>query len=60
MVVLQPRVHADGVHLRLLEIFKSRWGGMGSDNSKTQFAVVLFVGMIVLSLFSEVLNRSPD
>ena len=41
------------------EIFKSRWGGMGSDESKTQFAVVLFVGMIVLSLFSEVLNRAP-
>ena len=41
------------------EIFKSRWGGMGSDNSKTQFAVVLFVGLIVLSLFSEVLNRAP-
>jgi lipopolysaccharide transport system permease protein len=41
------------------EIFKSRWGGIGSDNSKTQFAVVLFVGMIVLSLFSEVLNRAP-
>ena len=41
------------------EIFKSRWGGMGGDDSKTQFAVVLFVGMIVLSLFSEVLNRAP-
>lgn len=41
------------------EIFKSRWGGMGGDESKTQFAVVLFVGMIVLSLFSEVLNRAP-
>jgi lipopolysaccharide transport system permease protein len=41
------------------EIFKSRWGEMGSDNSKTQFAVVLFVGMIVLNLFSEVLNRAP-
>jgi lipopolysaccharide transport system permease protein len=40
------------------EIFKSRWGG-GDDESKTQFAVVLFVGMIVLSLFSEVLNRAP-
>jgi len=32
------------------EIFKSRWGGVGADDSKTQFAVVLFVGMIVLSL----------
>jgi len=41
------------------EVFKSRWGGMGGDDSKTQFAVVLFVGMIVLSLFSEVLNRAP-
>ena len=42
------------------EIFKLRWGGMGGDDSKTQFAVVLFVGMIVLSLFSEVLNRAPS
>ncbi|MEB0013417.1 ABC transporter permease [Glaciimonas sp. Gout2] len=41
------------------EIFKSRWGGIGGDNSKTQFALVLFVGMIVLNLFSEVLNRAP-
>ena len=41
------------------EIFKSRWGGVGGDDSKTQYAVVLFVGMIVLSLFSEVLNRAP-
>jgi lipopolysaccharide transport system permease protein len=42
------------------EIFKSRWGGVGGDESKTQFALVLFVGMIVLSLFSEVLNRAPN
>lgn len=42
------------------EIFKSRWGGVGGDDSKTQFAVVLFVGMIVQSLFSEVLNRAPS
>ncbi len=41
------------------EIFKARWGGTGGDDSKTQFAVLLFVGMIVLSLFSEVLNRAP-
>ncbi|MEI8210383.1 MAG: ABC transporter permease [Methylococcales bacterium] len=39
-------------------IFKSRWG-MDGDESKTQFAVVLFVGMIVHGLFSEVLNRAP-
>jgi lipopolysaccharide transport system permease protein len=41
------------------EIFKTRWAGVGGDDSKTQFAVVLFVGMIVLGLFSEVLNRAP-
>lgn len=38
-------------------IFQSRWGG---DESRTLFAVVLFVGMIVLGLFSEVLNRAPS
>ena len=42
------------------EIFKSRWGGVGANDSKTQFAVVLFVGMIVLGLFSEVVNRAPS
>ncbi len=39
-------------------IFKSRWGA-GAEESKTQFALVLFVGMIVHSLFAEVLNRAP-
>ncbi|WP_018604641.1 ABC transporter permease [Uliginosibacterium gangwonense] len=42
------------------EIFKSRWGGAGGGDTKTQFAVVLFVGMIVLNLFSEVINRAPE
>lgn len=41
------------------EIFRSRWSGLGGDDSKTQFALVLFVGMIVLGLFSEVVNRAP-
>ena len=40
------------------EIFKARWG-TGEDESKTQFAVVLFAGMIVHGLFAEVLNRAP-
>lgn len=39
-------------------VFKARWG-IGGDESRTQFAVVLFVGMIVHGLFAEVLNRSP-
>ena len=41
------------------EIFRSRWGGGGGDDSKTQFAVLIFVGIILLNLFSEVLNRAP-
>lgn len=41
------------------EIFKSRWGGEGGDSSKTQFALILFVGMIVQGMFAEMLNRSP-
>lgn len=40
-------------------VFKARWG-LGSEESKTQFAVVLFVGMIVHALFAEVLNRAPS
>lgn len=40
------------------EIFKARWG-VGGEESKTQFAVLLFVGLIVLGLVSEVLNRAP-
>ena len=40
-------------------IFKSRWGDAQADESKTQFAVLLFVGMIVMSLLSDVLNRAP-
>lgn len=39
-------------------VFKARWG-VGGGESKTQFAVVLFVGMIVSGLFAEVLNRAP-
>jgi homopolymeric O-antigen transport system permease protein len=39
-------------------VFKARWG-IGEDNSKTQFAIVLFVGLIVHSLFSECINRAP-
>jgi len=38
-------------------VFKARWGG-GSD-SKTEFALVLFAGLIVFNLFAECLNRAP-
>jgi lipopolysaccharide transport system permease protein len=39
-------------------VFKARWGTSGTED-KTQFAIVLFVGMIVHSLFAEILNRAP-
>lgn len=39
-------------------VFKSRWGA-GVDNSKASFAIILFVGMLIHSLFSEVVNRAP-
>lgn len=38
--------------------FKSKWSE-GSD-SRTEFAMVLFVGMIIYSLFSECINRAPS
>jgi lipopolysaccharide transport system permease protein len=43
-------------------VFKSRWGAApaGTEESKTLFAVLLFVGMIVHGLFAEVLNRAPN
>lgn len=39
-------------------VFKARWSG-GSD-SKTEFALVLFAGLIVFNLVSECINRSPS
>lgn len=38
-------------------VFKARWSG-GSD-SKTEFALVLFAGLIMFNLFSECFNRAP-
>jgi lipopolysaccharide transport system permease protein len=42
-------------------VFKAKWGGssvMNSD-SKTEFALVLFAGLIVFNLFAECFNRAP-
>jgi lipopolysaccharide transport system permease protein len=39
-------------------IFKSRWG-VSSNESRTDFAIALFVGMIVHGVFSETVNRAP-
>jgi lipopolysaccharide transport system permease protein len=39
-------------------VFNARWG-VTEQETKAQFALVLFVGLIVNSLFAEVLNRAP-
>jgi len=40
-------------------VFKASWG-RGTEDSKVDFAIILFVGMIVLGLFNECLNRAPN
>jgi len=39
-------------------VFKAKWGS-GSD-SKTEFAIILFAGLIVFNLFSETVTRAPS
>ncbi len=38
-------------------IFQARWGG--ASGSKTEFALVLFAGLLVFNLFAECINRAP-
>lgn len=40
-------------------VFKARWGIGGGSESKIDFAVTLFVGLIIFGLFSECANRAP-
>ena len=40
-------------------VFRAKWG-VGGQEGGAEFAVVLFVGLIVHSLFSEVLNCAPS
>src|SRR5258706_4897572 len=39
-------------------VFKARWGNGGED--KINFAMILFVGLIVYGLFAECINRAPS
>nr|VFK79278.1 MAG: lipopolysaccharide transport system permease protein [Candidatus Kentron sp. SD] len=39
-------------------VFKARWG-ISTTESRTDFALILFVGLIIHTLFAEVLNRAP-
>lgn len=38
-------------------VFKARWGGGGE--SRIEFALLLFAGLIVFNLFAECINRAP-
>jgi lipopolysaccharide transport system permease protein len=40
-------------------VFKARWG-IDVDESKADFAIILFVGLIVHGLFAECVNRAPS
>lgn len=40
------------------EIFKARWNA--SSESKMEFALVLFAGLMIFNLFSECINRAPS
>lgn len=39
-------------------VFKPQWN-LGGEESKAQFAMILFVGLILFNLFAEVLNSAP-
>ena len=39
-------------------VFRARWGVSGEE-SRADFAIILFVGMIVYGLFAECVNRAP-
>ncbi|MBV4365395.1 ABC transporter permease [Erwinia sp. BNK-24-b] len=41
-------------------VFKARWGASSVAASKSDFAVILFVGLIVHTLFAETLTRAPS
>lgn len=38
-------------------VFQARWGG--DTGSKTDFALILFAGLMIFNLFSETINRAP-
>jgi lipopolysaccharide transport system permease protein len=40
-------------------IFKSRWG-ISQNESRIDFAIILFAGLIIFNIFSESLNQSPS
>lgn len=40
-------------------VFKARWGETSVKESRVDFAIILFSGLIVFNLFADILNRAP-
>lgn len=40
-------------------VFKARWNGEGTSESRIEFAMVLFAGLMVFNFFSECVSRAP-
>lgn len=40
-------------------VFNARWGEGGGQESRIDFAITLFSGLIVFNLFAEIVNRAP-
>jgi lipopolysaccharide transport system permease protein len=41
-------------------VFQARWGSGEVEESRVDFAITLFAGLIVFNLFSEIMNRAPN
>ncbi|MCA0297421.1 MAG: ABC transporter permease [Proteobacteria bacterium] len=41
-------------------VFKARWGAADAPESNAQFAIIMFVGIVMHGLFAEVINRAPS
>jgi len=55
--VLNPILMLSVYTLVFSVIFRSRWAG--GTGSKTEFATLMFAGLIVFNFFAEVVNRAP-
>lgn len=41
-------------------VFKARWGGAGATGGRAEYALFMFVGLIVHGIFAECINRAPS
>lgn len=41
-------------------VFKARWGTTNGSESRAEFALVLFAGLLIFNLFAECITRAPN